>query len=101
LFGETKAEVERRTGLALNDEVAVRSALDEGLALRAVIPKLHLPAVAGLLHGPGLANLSCLGTLSDRILGSYLRTPDAMTPRQLGDVDSPAYPLEAQASVRR
>jgi mycobactin lysine-N-oxygenase len=101
LLGETRAVVERNAGLALNDEVAVRSALDEGLALRGVVPKLHLPAVAGLLHGPGLANLSCLGTLSDRILAAYLRSPDAMAPRDTADVDSPAYALEAQASVRR
>ncbi|MEO7084788.1 MAG: SidA/IucD/PvdA family monooxygenase [Gemmatimonadaceae bacterium] len=101
LLGNDIGGVERRVGLALNDEIAVRSALDENLALRGLAPKLHLPAIAGLLHGPGLANLSCLGTLSDRILGAYLRRPVAMAPRGAGEVDSPAYSLEAQASVRR
>ena len=33
---------------------------------------IHYPAVAMLSQGPGFANLSCLGTLSDRILSAYL-----------------------------
>jgi mycobactin lysine-N-oxygenase len=36
-----------------------------------VTQKLHLPMLAGLDQGPGFPNLSCLGTLSDRILGTY------------------------------
>jgi mycobactin lysine-N-oxygenase len=35
-------------------------------------PKLFLPSLAGLKQGPGFPNLSCLGLLSDRILGSFL-----------------------------
>jgi mycobactin lysine-N-oxygenase len=31
--------------------------------------KLYLPMLAGLAQGPGFPNLSCLGLLSDRILG--------------------------------
>lgn len=33
-------------------------------------PKLFLPNLAGLTQGPGFPNLSCLGLLSDRILGT-------------------------------
>jgi mycobactin lysine-N-oxygenase len=33
---------------------------------------LHMPMIAGLAQGPGFPNLSCLGTLSDRILSRYL-----------------------------
>lgn len=38
------------------------------LALEGVVPKLFLPMLSGLRQGPGFANLSCLGELSDRIL---------------------------------
>lgn len=34
-------------------------------------PRLHLPMSAALAQGPGLPNLSCLGTLSDLILRRY------------------------------
>ena len=36
------------------------------------LPKIFVPMLAGLEQGPGFPNLSCLGTLSDRILQ---RTP--------------------------
>jgi len=35
-------------------------------------PKLYVPTLAGLNHGPGFPNLGCLGTLSERIIESYL-----------------------------
>jgi mycobactin lysine-N-oxygenase len=35
-------------------------------------PKFHVPMLAGIAQGPGFPNLSCLGSLSDRILKSYL-----------------------------
>jgi mycobactin lysine-N-oxygenase len=40
------------------------------LAVTDVTPKLFLPNLAGLTQGPGFPNLSCLGLLSDRVLGS-------------------------------
>lgn len=33
---------------------------------------VHLPMLAALAQGPGFPNLSCLGTLSDRILSAYV-----------------------------
>jgi mycobactin lysine-N-oxygenase len=40
------------------------------LAVTDVTPKLFLPNLSGLTQGPGFPNLSCLGLLSDRVLGS-------------------------------
>jgi mycobactin lysine-N-oxygenase len=38
-----------------------------------IIPaKLHVPMLAGLGQGPGFPNLSCLGTLADRIIRPHL-----------------------------
>jgi mycobactin lysine-N-oxygenase len=45
------------------------------LALTGVFPKLFLPGLAGLTQGPGFPNLSCLGLLSDRVLGANLVHP--------------------------
>ncbi|HEU4362028.1 MAG TPA: NADPH-dependent L-lysine N(6)-monooxygenase MbtG [Mycobacterium sp.] len=42
------------------------------LAVTDVQPKLFLPNLAGLNQGPGFPNLSCLGMLSDRVLGARL-----------------------------
>ena len=42
------------------------------LAIKGLTPKLHLPMLSGLVQGPGFANLSCLGRLSDRVLDPYL-----------------------------
>jgi len=38
---------------------------------------LHLPVIAGLAQGPGFPNLSCLGLMSDRILGRYVTIKQA------------------------
>ena len=45
------------------------------LAVTGVTPKLFLPSLSGLTQGPGFPNLSCLGLLSDRILGANLADP--------------------------
>jgi mycobactin lysine-N-oxygenase len=42
------------------------------LSLSDVTPKLFLPNLSGLTQGPGFPNLSCLGLLSDRVLGSWV-----------------------------
>lgn len=49
--------------------------LDTSFAVREMTPKLHVPALAGLLYGPGFANLSCLGLMSDRVLKGYSSLP--------------------------
>lgn len=45
-------------------------AIDYDLAVTGVTPKLFLPNLAGLTQGPGFPNLSCLGLVSDRVLGA-------------------------------
>ena len=47
------------------------------LSVAGLAPPLHLPVMAGLAQGPGFPNLSCLGLLSDRILGRYVAVNDA------------------------
>jgi mycobactin lysine-N-oxygenase len=42
------------------------------LSVTDVTPKLFLPNLSGLTQGPGFPNLSCLGLLSDRVLGSWV-----------------------------
>lgn len=48
--------------------------IDEHLRMPVADSKvnLHVPALAGLTQGPGFMNLSCLGTLADRILSLYV-----------------------------
>lgn len=59
----------------------VQEAIGHDLALDNVAPKLFLPTLAGLNQGPGFPNLSCLGLLSDRVLGADLSAADAMNRR--------------------
>ncbi len=56
--------------------------IDIDLSIAGLSPPLHLPMVAGLAHGPGFPNLSCLGLLSDRVLRRYvpLEEPAPMAP---------------------
>jgi mycobactin lysine-N-oxygenase len=75
LLGDSRVQVEARIGGSLNEESTVIRQLDGSFALRGLAPRLHLPALAGLLHGPGFANLSCLGSLSDCILSAYVSRP--------------------------
>jgi mycobactin lysine-N-oxygenase len=48
----------------------LQEAIGYDLAVTDVTPKLFLPNLSGLTQGPGFPNLSCLGLLSDRVLGS-------------------------------
>lgn len=59
---------------------AVEAAIRYDLALPGAGPKLHLPMLAGFAQGPGFPNLSCLGRLSDRILGAWVRPPRGTGP---------------------
>jgi mycobactin lysine-N-oxygenase len=46
------------------------------LAVTGVTPKLVLPNLSGVNEGPGFPNLSCLGLLSDRVLGAEMGVSD-------------------------
>ena len=51
---------------------SLQGAIGHDLAVGDVHPKLFLPGLSGLTQGPGFPNLSCLGLLSDRVLGADL-----------------------------
>jgi mycobactin lysine-N-oxygenase len=46
----------------------VEDRIGPDLSLSGMSPTLFLPTLAGMAQGPGMANLSCLGELSDRVL---------------------------------
>ena len=54
------------------DGAELERRIDPDLSVAGLDPPLHLPVVAGLAQGPGFPNLSCLGLLSDRVLGRYV-----------------------------
>ena len=57
---------------------SLQEAIGYDLAVTDVRPKLFLPNLAGLNQGPGFANLSCLGLLSDRVLGATVGSVGAV-----------------------
>jgi hypothetical protein len=78
LDATSTAEVLRQTGLGALVDEAVEECIGPHLELVGLHPWLHLPAFAGVLHGPGFANLSCLGRLSDFVLASYVREAEQL-----------------------
>ena len=79
LTDTARARVAEATGAALTGPGrGRRTALPIGpdLALTGLTPRLHLPMLAGPSQGPGFANLSSLGLISDRVLASYLDSPE-------------------------
>jgi len=60
----------------------LQESIGHDLAVGGVAPKLFLPGLAGLNQGPGFPNLSCLGLLSDRVLGADLGIGAATTHRR-------------------
>ncbi|OBK19555.1 NADPH-dependent L-lysine N(6)-monooxygenase MbtG [Mycobacterium asiaticum] len=48
----------------------LEESIGHDLAVDGVTPKLVLPNLSGLNEGPGFPNLSCLGLMSDRVLGA-------------------------------
>ncbi len=66
----------------------LEESIGHDLAVDGVFPKLFLPNLAALTQGPGFPNLSCLGLLSDRILGADIGAPDLAMTRRI-DVHQP------------
>ena len=54
----------------------LEESIGHDLAVAGTIPKLVLPNLSGLNEGPGFPNLSCLGLLSDRVLGTDIAAVD-------------------------
>ena len=50
----------------------LQESIGHDLAVAGVTPKLLLPNLSGVNEGPGFPNLSCLGLMSDRVLGAGL-----------------------------
>ena len=59
----------------------LEDSIGHDLAVTGVTPKLFLPSLAGLNVGPGFPNLSCLGRLSDRVLGAEIGSAAALNGR--------------------
>jgi mycobactin lysine-N-oxygenase len=68
----TQSKILQRAGLDELTDSAVEPLIDRHLAVRGITPRLHLPMLAGMAQGPGFANLSCLGRLSDQLLSLYV-----------------------------
>lgn len=79
LLGQDVADLlEVRLNGPLSSE-RLQQAIGDDLALLGVRPKLFLPNLSGLSQGPGFPNLSCLGLLSDRILGARMSADSPTT----------------------
>ena len=73
LLDPDSAEALRQEARLTNLEVShVEGKIDFDLGVEGLSPRLHLPMLSGIRQGPGFANLSCLGRLSDRVLSSYV-----------------------------
>lgn len=72
LSPEGRATLRSELDLPELDSENLSQRIGADLALEGLHPRLHLPMLSGLRQGPGFANLSCLGQLSDRILQPYL-----------------------------
>jgi mycobactin lysine-N-oxygenase len=75
----------------------LQEAIGYDLAVTGAAPKLFLPTLSGLTQGPGFPNLSCLGLLSDRVLGASIRTPRSAE----GRVDPSNHPETARNVVHQ
>jgi len=60
------------SGLAERLELSIGA----DLSVEGLLPRLHVPMLAGFRQGPGFPNLSSLGRLSDRILKPYFTPPE-------------------------
>lgn len=72
LDAKSERELCSRVGIEGLEQERIEGNIDESLALANLNPRLHLPMLSGVAQGPGFANLSCLGRLSDRILRPYV-----------------------------
>lgn len=72
LFGQDVLDLlELGLGGPLTAET-LQESIGYDLSVADLTPRLYLPNLSGLTQGPGFPNLSCLGLLSDRVLGSTL-----------------------------
>jgi mycobactin lysine-N-oxygenase len=66
----------------------LEESIGHDLAVAGITPKLILPNLSGLNEGPGFPNLSCLGLMSDRVLGAHIGVADPSPVRRTGEYQS-------------
>lgn len=91
---ETEREIRRRIGLPEITDASLEPLIGRHLEVRELRPLLHMPMLAGMRQGPGFANLSCLGRLSDQLLGGYVEgyIDDGLSARQPLSAGRPRAP---------
>lgn len=73
LFAERlRARVEEQAGPVWDRPPGIEVPIGRALELEGVVPRLHIPGLAGLSQGPGFANLGSLGLLANRVLEPLL-----------------------------
>jgi mycobactin lysine-N-oxygenase len=90
LSPEARAELERRAGPIWQRSPDSELAIGRSLELSGMLPRLHLPNLAGVSQGPGFANLGSLGLLADRVLEPLLATSANGSRSTLQPTASPA-----------
>lgn len=75
LEDETRSFLKSHLACDITCKTSLAPLIDDDLSIKNLMPKLYLPMLAGFAQGPGFANLSCLGRLSDRILEKYFIEP--------------------------
>jgi mycobactin lysine-N-oxygenase len=68
LTPDAREELERRAGPVWSRPPDSELAMGRYLELEGLLPRLHLPNLAGVSQGPGFANLGSLGLLADRVV---------------------------------
>lgn len=68
----TQDMLKEKAGIPDLEQEHIEDTIDSSLSVQGMFPKLHLPMLSAIAQGPGFANLSCLGRLSDRILSAYV-----------------------------
>jgi mycobactin lysine-N-oxygenase len=68
----TREEIERQAGPIWDRPSGTEVPIGRNLELVGLLPRLHIPGLAGLSQGPGFANLGALGLLSNRVLQPLL-----------------------------
>lgn len=101
LDDETRREIVGQTGLRELTDRALEPLIEPHFEVRGLTPRLHLPMLSRLTQGPGFANLSCLGCLSDSILTAYIPRVDrraAWPERAAGALTARRVPLSQEES---
>jgi len=82
-----REEIEARVGGLWDQPPGAEVPIGRNLELRGMLPRLHIPGLAGFSQGPGFANLGALGLLSNRVLQPYLARLQKLAKRKILDND--------------